>query len=246
MDKIKLEYNYCPNFKDFNSGITIFVDENKDIAKLIAKEKRVLSQRKIGFVSSLERNSLLDFLSLIDHTVLLILRDVGTNQFCFATHLSIFETKNSIVWNSTQNTRKNKISFKYQSPLIINFPVDEDLPPKIPAIHFEFDKNQYYKTIGDYIDKLYNVGYYEQEFGSALDIIRAKTINNKRLIEALAKEQYYLPFGNVLSEEQCGLYHKLLSEEQYYLLEDYLLPKGKNDRKKLNVKQLSYNTNIFQ
>jgi len=238
MDKIELNYTYCPSENDFKPGITILVDEDKGIAKLIAREKRVLSQRKIGFVSSIESYSFLDFLSLIDHTVLLVLRFVGTNQVRYSGRLSVLETGNSIIWNSTQHARKDKISFKNQFPLIISFPVDEDFPQKTPAFHFEFDKNQYYKTIGDYIDKLYNVGYYEQEMGSALEIIRTKTMNNKNLIDVLSKEQYYLPFGSVLSEEQCDLFEKLLSEEQYYQLEEDLLPKEKNDRKHFKM-QLS-------
>jgi len=244
MDKIVFYVNN-QNDGGYNSRIIIMVDENKDIAKLIAKEERYPRyswryEGLIGFENICEVNPLLRMLLFDDTDLLLTLRVVGTNQYYIWAYLSILETQKTIIWKNTQHPRKEK------SPFIISFPIDGDLPKKIPEFLFEFDKEQYFLAITHFISDLDDRCYADDCVLAARNIMEAKMTNSKRLKIALAEERRYL-LDKLLSEEICCLFDKLLlPEEQYYLLEDNLLPKDKNDRKHLKMNQLSYNTNIFQ
>ena len=150
-DTIKLDFTYCPDDDEycyFRSSITVILDENSDIAKLIAKEKRVLSSNgETGFKNSYIMNPGELLLTLLESTVLLfVVRDLKTDGFGMLL-LSCYETQNSIVW-TTANIPKPRYF-----PLNISFGVD-DFPEIFPTVHFEFDKKQYYQELNDFVDKM--------------------------------------------------------------------------------------------
>jgi len=209
MDRIKFDFSFFfdADYEDcYKSNITIIVNESNDIAKLISKEKRVLSYREIGFVSSfsMEPEFLLAHI-LEDTQFMLLMNVVGKQGYFIFKFLSIFETQNNIIWTEIENP-----SF-YKFPLTLGFPVDDDFPKQIPKFHFEFEKMQYYQAISDFVDNIFDNANCNLETVIPyldLNIIEAKKVNNKRLNE-------------ILYEEKC------------FPLEDFLRYKRKNDRKYL-------------
>jgi len=106
--------------------------------------------------------------------------------------------------------------------LNIGFWIDKDYPEnEFPAFRFEFDKNQYYQELSDFVDKILDHANCDvkERLIPYLSTIEAKKINNKRLNE--------LHNDFIITEKQILYY------EQYLLLEDFLQPKRKNDRKHL-------------
>ena len=238
MDKIKLDFTYCSDadYEDrYKSTITIIVNENSNIAKLIAKEKRVLSNGEIGFVSSfcMEPESLLKI--LLERSPLgLVLRYIETGGFHLL-DLSWLETQNSIIWNNTLIPKRDKF------PLFMGFPIDENFPKKIKTsvFHFEFDKKQYYQALSDFIDKMLDSPNCDKDYViPVVNVFNAKKINSERLNEVLLEENEHL-FYKQLSKKQLYQLNEMLSEEKYYLLEDFLLPKRKNDIKQLKTKLIT-------
>ena len=229
MDKIKIYYEHYPikSSYDHKSCIVVLVDENKDIAKILSKKKRYPRFRggsETGFKNIISVNHALRMLLFDDTELMLNLRFVGTDLTCFGAYLSIIETQNSIIWKSIEKPRSEKVQF------VLYFPVDEDLPEKIPAFHFEFDKEEYLLEILRFIDDLDDFCYSDDHFVAAFNIIDAKIKNRKK---QLSEARRYL-LDRLLSEEQNYLLEKhLLSEEPNYLIDDFLRPKRKNDRKRL-------------
>ena len=211
MDKIKFDFAYCPTFGTLYSVISV---NGQDLAELIEKEEQeLLSNGKIGFVSKYEGvppNELLKgLLSKNEWIVILCHREY---YYYLVVYVTCLETQNSIIWNDIQNPRRRKFGLPLSSFL------DGIIPKNIPtdntglgySFHFEFDKKQYYQAIGYFIGKLIDASYDIEKLIPCLSIIETKRINSKGLQKAML-------------EEQC------------YLLEGYLLPKRKNDRKQIKM-----------
>jgi len=228
MYKIKIHPENCAESSyEFMSKITILIGENKDIAKFLSKKIRLKGflSRETGFANIIRVNHALRMLLFGDTELMLNLRFAETDQTYFGAYLSIVETQNSVIWKNIKKPKNENI------PFVLDFPVDEDLPEKIPTFHFEFDKEEYYLAIRRFINDLEDMCYPDDLYVFASNIIDYKLENRKK---QLYEAQRYL-LDRLLSEEQDYLLEKhLQTEEPNYQIDDLLRPKRKNDRRRLN------------